>query len=113
LLLGQKMKRIIIIISIFFIFIWNSFAIYTISFQDYKKITELTNLIFQKVDSKYKNRINREKIYWTLVNSIDGYIILKKEHLSQRVKIILLYLKTLIIKHMWYKIWNPIQVEIK
>jgi len=103
------MKKIILAI-LWFVFIWNVFASYTLTVSQVKKINELASLIFKKVETKYKKTEEQKEIYWTIVNTLDLYILTHK--LTDNQKAALLCLKTIILEHMWYKIWNPIKVRV-
>ena len=102
------MKKILaLVLSI--VFIGSSFASYTLSAKVVKKVEQVGNKIISVVDKKYKEPL-RSQIYWTIVDSIDGYIALHS--LTDTEKAVLLCLKTILLKHMGYKIGNPVKVKI-
>ena len=103
------MKKVILTILTSIIFITNVFASYTLPLSKFKKVEQVWHKIIKIVDSKYQKK-QRKQIYWTIVDSIDGYIALHK--LTDDKKVILLCLKSILLQHMWYKIWNSMQVKV-
>jgi len=103
------MFKKVVIILLWIVFITSSFASYTLPLSVVKKIEQVGNKIIKVVDSKYPPKKRRE-IYWTIVDSIDGYIALHK--LTDTEKAVLLCLKTILLRHMGYKIWNPVEIKI-
>lgn len=96
-----------------FIFIY-SFALvfaqtYTMRLSTYQKIKNVAERVFKIVETKYKWK--EKQVYWTLVDTIDGYIALHPK-LSENKKIRLLCLKTLILQHMGYKFSNSINLKL-
>lgn len=100
----SKMKKLLTIFMWIFIFFSSSFASYTITLDNKQKIDNLAKKIYDRVEKKTKDKEKRNYIYQTIVDSIDGYIVL--HDISKKNEAILLYLKTLLLKHMWYKIWD-------
>jgi len=103
------MLKKILAILFWIVFITSSFASYTLPLSVVKKIEQVGNKIIKVVDSKYPPE-EREKIYWTIIDSIDGYIALHK--LTDTEKAVLLCLKTILLQHMGYKVGNPVQVKV-
>ena len=103
------MKKVFLTILAGIIFITSTFASYTLPLSVVKKIEQVGNKIIKVVDSKYPSK-KRKEIYWTIVDSIDGYIALHK--LTDTEKAVLLCLKTFLLRHMGYKIWNPVEIKI-
>ena len=103
------MKNFLVVLASF-VFIWNVFASYTLTLSQVKKINEVAQIIFQKVETKYHTKQKQQEIYWTIANTLDLYILTHK--LTDNQETVLLYLKTLIFKHMGYKIGNPIKVKV-
>ena len=105
------MKRLIISIFLCIVITFSSsFASYTISSVNKQKIDNLAVKIYTIVEKEYNTEAKRDYVYQTIVDTIDGYIVLHK--VSEKNKVILLYLKTLLLKHMWYKIWNCVKLDI-
>jgi len=104
-----KMKKLLLLLASF-VFIWNVFASYTLTLSQIKKINEVAQIIFQKVETKYHTKQKQQEIYWTIVNTLDLYILTHK--LTDKQKASLLCLKTLILGHMGYKVGNPIKVKV-
>jgi len=103
------MKKIILLF-LWVLFIWNSFASYTLTVSQVKKINQLAKLVIEKVETKYHDRKKQNEIFWDIANTIDLYIFTHK--LTDNQKAALLCFKTLILQHMGYKIWNPVKVKI-
>jgi len=103
------MIKKILAILLWIVFIGWTFASYTLPLSVVKRIESVWDKIISWVDNKYPVN-QRKQIYWTIVDSIDGYIALHK--LDNTEKAVLLCLKTMLLQHMWYKIWNPIQVKV-
>ena len=103
------MKKIILALASF-VFIWNVFASYTLTVSQIQKINKFAWVIFQKVETKYHTKQKQQEIYWTIANTLDLYILTHK--LTDNQKTVLLYLKTLILKHMGYRIGDPIKVKV-
>jgi len=106
----SKMKKLIILIVWIVIMFSSVFASYNISLKDKQKLDNLSKKIYNIIEKKYKTTSKRKYLYQTMVDTIDGYIVLHK--LNTRQKVILLYLKTLLLLHMWYKIWNCIDLNV-
>ncbi len=104
------MKKLISLIMWIVIIFSSTFASYTITLDNKQKIDNLSEKIYDRVESKTKDEGKREYIYQTIVDSIDGYIVL--HDISKKNEAILLYLKTLLLNHMWYKIWNCQKLNI-
>lgn len=104
------MKKIITLIMLLFITFSFSFASYTIRYEDKQKVEFIVNKIYNIVEKKYKTKSKRNYIYQSIVDTIDGYLVLHK--VSERNKVILLYLKTLLLKHIWYKIWDCKELKV-
>ncbi len=104
------MIKKILAILLAILFIGSSFASYTLPLSVVKKIDILWKKIVTHVDKKYKTKGKRNYIYWTIIDSIDGYIALHKLNDTQIA--VLLCVKTFLIQHMWYKIWNPIKIKV-
>ena len=103
------MKKIPTIIIWIIIIFSSSFASYTMTLDNKQKIDNLAEKIYYNVEIKTQDREKREYMYQTIVDSIDGYIVLND--ISKKNEAILLYLKTLLLKHMWYKIWNSKNID--
>ncbi len=106
------MKKLILLTLGILISFSFSFATYTITQKDKTQVEKLLVLIQKKVDNNYKTISSKKIIYHNIVDSIDLYIVLHKNTLSEHNKIMLLLIKTYILKYLWYKIWNPISVNI-
>jgi len=107
------MKKIILTIITILIMLSSSFATYTISVKDKQKVDNFMPILYKQVNKKFKTEKNINYILQSIVDTIDGYLVLHKNKLTQRQIVILLLIKTNIIKHLWYKIWNPIKIIIK
>ena len=83
---------------------------YTIKSKDKQKVEHIVQIMYTTVEKKYHSKKKRNYVYQSIVDTIDGYIVLHK--LSERNKMVLLYLKTLLLLHMWYKIWNCIKLNV-
>lgn len=103
------MKKVILAI-LWFVFIWNAFASYTLTVSQVKKLNEIAESTFKKVEAMYKTQVKQNEIYWTIANTIDLYILTHK--LTDNQKAYLLCFKTLILEHMWYKVGNLVKVKI-
>jgi len=103
------MEKLIIAIFVWIVITFSSsFASYTISSTNKQKIDNLAVKIYTIVENKYHTQANY--VYQTIVDTIDGYLVL--HDISEKNKVILLYLKTLLLKHMWYKIWNCVKLDV-
>lgn len=107
------MKKFILILATILITLSPSFATYTISTKDKQKVDNFMPILYKQVNNKFKNEKKINYILQSIVDTIDGYIVLHKNKLTQRQIVILLLIKTYILKHIWYKIWNPIKIIIK
>lgn len=107
------MKKFILILGTTLITLSSSFATYTISVKDKQKVDNFMPILYKQVNNKFKTEKKRNYILQSIVDTIDGYIVLHKNKLTQRQIVILLLIKTYILKHLWYKIWNPIKLIIK
>jgi len=87
------------------------FATYTISRADFEKVKSSLVYIQKVVDWKYHNIQEKKIVYHNIVDSIDLYILLHK-NISERTKVMLLCIKTYILRYLWYKLWNPIFINI-
>ena len=102
------LKKILTILA-GILFIGTSFATYKLKASEYQRTIELTNKIIKVVEKKYPP--NKQKyVFWVLVDSIDGYIALHK--ISEKKKVVLLLIKTLLLKHMGYKFSNTKKIII-
>ena len=106
------MKKLILLTLWILISFSSSFATYTITQKDKTEVEKLLVLIQKRVDQNYNTILAKRRVYQDIVDSIDLYIVLHSKTLSIHDKIILLCIKTYILKYLWYKIWNPIYVNI-
>lgn len=106
------MKKLILLTLGILISFSFSFATYTITQKDKTQVEKILVLIQKKVDKNYNTILAKRTIYHNIVDSIDLYIVLHSNKLSDHDKVILLCIKTYILKYLGYKIWNPISVNI-
>ncbi len=106
------MKKLILLTLGILISFSSSFATYSITPTDKTEVEKILVLIQKRVDLNYNTILAKKIIYHKIVDSIDLYIVLHSNKLSDHDKAILLLIKTYILKYLWYKIWNPISINI-
>lgn len=106
----SKMKKLIAIFMLIFITFSSVFASYTITLDNKQRLDNLVEKVYHKVELRYDTASKRNYIYHTIVDTIDGYIVI--HNVSEKNKAILLYFKTLLLQHMWYKIWNCVALDV-
>ena len=103
------MVKKILTILVGILFIGTSFATYRLTVSEYKKTLSLANKIIRVVEKKYPPQ-KQKYIFWVIVDSIDGYIVLNKP--SKKEEAVLLLIKTMLLKHMGYKFSNTRKIII-
>lgn len=104
------MKKILTVLMLIVITFSVSFASYTITDSNKTKVDNVAKKIYTIVEKRYSTQEKRNYIYQSIIDSIDGYLVLHK--VSEKNKVILLYLKTLLLQHIWYKIWDCIKLDV-
>lgn len=84
----------------------------TITRKNKTKIENYVQSVVKQVEKKTDSASKRKYYYQTITDTIFGFIALNSTKITTSQQTQLLYFNTLLLKHMWYRIWNEVPLIV-
>ena len=107
------MKKLLSMILVLVMFVSTSFASsMTITRKNKNRIENYVQKVIKKVERKTSSEAKRKQLYLTITDTIFWYIALNSKKITDSQQTTLLYFNTLLLKHMWYRIANEVELIV-